>query len=161
MDFFFFLNVLKFRHEYFSGYYRKQITWHTSLRTGATERPDGSYEDDEGNKSSHSDADDHRHRQWLCREQSERGGRPLLLAANVSNERWQNTHTQRASQTHISEQVLCNISGNILSGKRPWKMKRKRRKKKKKKRKDDEEEEEIRIEHPLACVNVQHVLLSF
>lgn len=63
------LNVLKFRDEHFSGYYRKQIARHTSLSTGAAERPDGSYEDDEGNKSSHSDADDHRHWQRLCKEQ--------------------------------------------------------------------------------------------
>lgn len=101
--------------------------WRTSLRTGAAERPNGSNKDDEGNKSSHSDADDHRHRQRLCREQSERGGRRLLHAANISQ--W-GTHAQDAS--HAYNRFSKILSGHICSGIRPWKEKRKRRGRRKK-----------------------------
>lgn len=41
----------------------------TSLGAGATKRSDGAHEDDKGHKSSHSNADDHRHWERLCREQ--------------------------------------------------------------------------------------------
>lgn len=39
----------------------------TSLRASAAEGSDGAHEDDEGHEGSHGDADDHRHRERLCR----------------------------------------------------------------------------------------------
>lgn len=42
---------------------------HTSLGAGATECSNGAHEDDESHKSSHSNADDHRHWERFCREQ--------------------------------------------------------------------------------------------
>lgn len=41
----------------------------TSLGTGATESSNGAHEHNEGHKSSNSNADDHRHRERLCRKQ--------------------------------------------------------------------------------------------
>lgn len=57
------------RHACFSGCNREIRDRRTSLGAGATERPDGAHEDNEGHESSHSNADDHRHWERLCREQ--------------------------------------------------------------------------------------------
>lgn len=42
---------------------------HTSLGAGATECSDGAHEDNQGHKSSNSNADDHCHWERFCREQ--------------------------------------------------------------------------------------------
>lgn len=57
------------RHACFSGCNREIRDRRTSLGAGATERSDGAHEDNEGHESSHSNADDHRHWERLCREQ--------------------------------------------------------------------------------------------
>lgn len=53
----------------FSGCGEETRDGRTSLGAGAAEGSNGAQEDNEGHKSSHSNADDHRHWERLCREQ--------------------------------------------------------------------------------------------
>lgn len=93
----------------FSGCSEETRDGHTSLGAGAAEGSDGAQEDDEGHKSSHSNADDHCHWERLCREQQKEAScdRYILHTLPVDvNRACSAAHTARLFfRTHIPQSV--------------------------------------------------------